>query len=826
METLLADLRFSLRTLRKSPLLTSVAVLSLALGIGANTTIFTVINAIFLRSLPIEEPARLAVVFTTDEKTEGASQFGISRVSRPNYEDLRDENNVFADVASIMFAGASLAAPGGEPEQIGGQLVTANYFEVFGVEPALGRDFLPEEDETPGQNPVVILSHDFWTRRFGADPGIIDRTVTLNAQPFTVVGVAPAGFRGSFVLGNPDFWAPSMMYRTFLSGTLQEWFVNRRAGLTSVYARLAPGVAMEEAEASIRVLGSNLEREYPDANQGRNFALQSIAVASIPGNLRENFVQAGGLLMTVVGLVLLIACGNVANLLLGRASSRRREIAVRLSIGAGRGRLVRQLLTESFVLAAIGGGLGLVFAWWARQALWAARPPFLAQTSLDLGFDATVLGFTAVVTAATALVFGLVPALQASRPELVTDLKPNASTTARTRFGFNLKNALVVAQVALSLVALVGSSLFLRSLANATAIDPGFETERLATLGVNVGAVGYDADRGAQFFDRTLERMGSVPGVESVSLTTGVPISNGINMLRTFFVHGRDPEAENNRVMVPVTTVSAGYLRTAGISLIAGRDFSEADRADAPGAAIVNQTTAERFWPGEDPVGQRFFFINEEDNVRTVVGVARDSKYQTLGEEPSMYVYLPRRQNYSPTMRILLRTAGDPESVLSAARGELRTLEANLPITNVETMPQIVGQSLWGARTAAALLGLLGGLALLLASIGIYGVMAYVISQQKREIGIRMALGGDRSAVLGMFLSRGMKLVLVGAALGVAASIALGRSVSGLLYDVDPVDPVAIGGATLVLLAVALVANLVPARRAIRVDPVVVLKYE
>jgi predicted permease len=825
MEALLNDLRFAVRTLVKSPLLTGVAVVSLALGIGANTTIFTVINAVFLRALPVEDPARIAVVFTTDEKIDASQSLNFSRVSRPNFESIRDETNVFSGVASVIFAGASLAAPGGEPEQIGGELVTANYFDVFGVEPVLGRGFASDEDETPGADPVVVLSHEFWSRRFGSDPEIVGKTITLNAQPFSVIGVAPSEFRGSFMPGDPDFWAPSMMYQTFLSEMLQEWFVNRRAGLSSVYARLAPDVTLDEAEASLRVLGANLEQEFPDANQGRNFALQSFDMAALPANLRENFVRAGGLLMTVVGLVLLIACGNVANLLLGRAAARRKEIAIRLSMGARRARLVRQLLTESLLLAILGGVAGLLFAIWGRSALWAIRPPFLQDAPLDLGFDTTVLGFTLVLTALTGLVFGLVPALQASRPQIVSDLKPQAPGQ-RGGFGIGIKNILVVAQVALSLVALVGSSLFLRSLVNATRIDTGFETEKLASLAVDVDAIGYDEQRGEQFFDRMIERASSMPGVESAALTEGIPIDSGINVMRTFFVHGRDPEDENNREMLPVNTVSIGYFRTAGIELRAGRDFDASDHADAPSVAILNETTAARFWPGEDPIGKRFYFINQDDNVREVIGIARDSKYGSVGEQPQMYVYLPRRQNYAPAMHLMVPTSGDPEPVLASARNEIRLLEPNLPITDAQTMPQIVSESLWGAKTAAGLLGLLGALALLLVSIGIYGVMAYTISQQQREIGIRMALGGGSDAVLRLFLKRGMLMVAAGAAVGLLVATLLGRGVTELLYDVSPTDPLVLATTTLTLVAVAFAATLIPARRALQVDPVVVLKQE
>ena len=511
METLLQDIRYGLRVLRKSPGFTFVAVLSLGLGIGANTTIFTLVNAVLLRSVPVRDVDRLAAVFTTDVKNQG-NLFAVMPVSHPNFEDYRDQNDVFEGMAAAGGLAVSLSGKG-EPEQLFGFMVTGNYFSLLGVPMQLGRGFLPEEDKTPGTHPVVVLDDGLWRRRFASDPDIVGKTITLNHGIFTVVGVTPRGFTGLNALGGPDLYVPTMMHEQLLAGFLGENFGNRRALLFNPFGRLKPGVTLAQANSAMKAIASRLEKEYPEPNRGRSVNLIPLAQTTINPNLRSGLVLAGGLLMTVVAIVLLIACANVANLLLARAAARRKEIAVRVSLGAGRMRLVRQLLTESAVLAALGGGLGILFAYWARDLLLAFRPPQFLVGTIDLSLDFRVLLFTLGASLLTGLLFGLLPAIQASRPDLVIELKDRSGQAGHHRGRLRLKGALVVGQVALSLVSLIGAGLFLRSLRNAQQINPGFEVENLLTLSFDLGAEHFDEPRGRDFHRQLLEKVKSIPGV-------------------------------------------------------------------------------------------------------------------------------------------------------------------------------------------------------------------------------------------------------------------------------------------------------------------------
>jgi predicted permease len=821
MATLLHDLRYGVRVLLKTPGFTAAAVLSLALGIGANTTIFTLINAVFLNPLPVKEPSRLVGLFTTDEKNTGAFQ-NFMPVSQPNYRDYQEHSRVFEGLVMHQNVPLNLAS-GGEPEQVFGEIVTGNYFDVLGIQPAIGRFFLAGEDKIPGAAPVVVMGHGLWQRRFGGDPSLVGKVITLNGQPFTVVGIAPEGFRGTDVVGGPQLWVPSMMHRQVLSGIFLDWYETRRALLFNIFGRLKPGVSIEQAAAELKTIAASLEARFPKDNDKRSVALLPLNDALINPNVQGQAVLAGWVLMAIVGLVLLIACANIANLQLARAAARRKEVAVRLSLGARRSRLIRQLLTESMLLAVTGGLLGLLIGVWGRDLLWSMRPAFIQDQTLALGLDIRVLAFTFALSMATGLVFGLVPALQASRPDLVVELKDKSSQPNRSNSVFTLRNSLVVAEVALSLVSLVGAGLFLRSLQNAQRIDPGFRTDNLAMLTFNVGAQGYGEQRARDYYRQVLERTEGVAGVSSQTLGQGVPLFGG-GGARSVFPEGHEATPGRSGILVQLDIVGLKYFETLGMPLLRGRDFNADDRQNTPRVVVINQTMAKRFWPDEDALGKRFKFFGEEAWWE-VVGIVRDAKYNTIGEEPIPYLYLPLEQNYSPIMTLIVRASTDAMTVLPTVRREVQQLDRQLPLTFVQTMDEVIRQSLFGPRMGAQLLGTFGALALLLAAIGIYGVMAYSVSQRTQEIGIRMALGARPADVQGLIVRQSMTIVAIGAILGILAAAAATRALSSLLF-VGASDPVTFGITSALLASVALLASYIPARRATQVDPLTALRYE
>ncbi len=822
METFWHDLRFSVRTLAKAPGTTVVAVLSLAFGIGANTTIFTLVNAVFLNPLPVQDVSRLVAVYTTDENITGQLA-GLTNLSVPNYEDFRDDSDVFSGLAAYSFPVTANVVLDEEPEQLFTQLVTGNYFDVLGLQPAHGRFFHHDEDVTLGAHPVAVIGHGLWQRRLAGDPQVIGRTLTVNGYAFTVLGVAPAGFKGISAIGGPEIWVPSTMYREILPEQFKRWYDDRRALLMSAAGRLLPGVSLEQARAQLETIATRLEQEYPEPNKGRGAGVMPLAQATIFPGLRGPLLLGSGVLMAVVGMVLLIACSNVANLLIAKASSRRKEIAVRLSMGAPRRRLVRQLLTESVLLGLGGGVLGLAVAFWGRRFIWSFRPVFVPNTMLDLSLDGRVLAFTLLVALATGILFGLVPALQASRPEVVEALKEETRGGAGGRRRVTLRGLLVVAQVALSFVALVAAGLFLRSLGDAHNIDPGFETERLAVVVINPGQNGYDQPRAEQLYRDVVERATALPEVRSASLATNLPLFGGFS--RTVFLEGHETGEDDQGRLTQANTIDLGYFETAGIPVLAGRDFTEADREDALPVAIVNQEMANTYWPGAEPLGQRFRLYGD-DFFREIVGVARTAKVVTLGEDPQPCLYLPLRQNYSDAMAVYVRSSGDAGAALTATEELLRELDPGVPRTFPLTVGEVIDQSLWASKLGAGLLAALGGLGLLLAAVGLYGVMANAVSQRTREIGIRMAIGAAQGDVLRLVVRQSMLLVGIGIGVGLAASLAVSRAVSNLLYGLSPTDPITFLGVPLLLAAVALVASYLPARRASRVDPVLALHTE
>jgi predicted permease len=822
MNSMINDIRFGLRLLVRNPVLTLVAALSLGLGIGANTTIFTLVNEVFLRPLPMRDPSRLVAVFTTDDRNRSGGFGGTMPMSRLNFEDYRDKNQVLDGMTAMGFIPVGVSSGQGEPEQIFGQIVTGNYFSLLGAPMAAGRGFVPAEDSAPGAAPVVVLSYGLWQRRFGG-AAMVGQAITLNGRSFTVVGVTAEGFNGTGGVFGPALWVPWAMYREVTTGFLRNNWDSRRALNFQIVGRLKPGVTVEAAQANLGTIATALAEAYPNDNRGRSIAVLPLADTVLSPNpqQRQQFTTAGALLMVIVGVVLLIACANVANLLLGRAAARRQEIAVRVSLGAGRGRLVRQLLIESVLLAALGGAAGLLIAYWSRFALLALRPPFLPEGALTMVMDGRVLVFTAVVALGTGLLFGIMPALQFSRPDLAVELKDRSSQPAGSGRRLTLRNGLVVAQVALSMVALISAGLFLRSLGNARQIDPGFDASRLAVLSFDLVARGLPVEAVPERQREIMDRVRSVSGVERAALANTTPLFGG-GFARTVFLEGQDVTDPRAGRFVAISIVGDGYFETTGIPLLKGRDFTAADTPQSPQAVIINETMARQFWPDQEPLGQRFRFSGQQQ-LTEVVGVARDSKYNFIGEDPQPYLYQPLRQVPQGNTAVLLRSA-NPEAALALVRSAVQQMEAQMPLTGVFTMRALLDQSLWAPRMGATLLGVFGGLALVLAAVGVYGVMAYSVTQRTREIGVRLALGATTGDVRRQVLTQGLTLTAVGVAAGVGAGALLARLIVGLMYNVSPFDPITFTVIPLTLLAVAALAIYIPARRASRVDPVIALR--
>lgn len=810
----LEDLRYGLRALAKSRGFTLVAVLSLGLGIGANTTIFTLLNAIFLRPLPVEDPGRLAAVFTIDP-----SNPGMLLCSYPNYVDYRDHNSVFSSMLLYTPITISLTGPA-EPQMLRAQMVSANYFSTLGVKPLIGRGFLPEEDASPGAIAVAVISYGMWTWQFGRDPRITSRNVRLNGRPFRIVGVAPQGFQGLFQMTAADLYLPTMMYP--LIYVFPNLVNQRRALLFNAVGRLKPGVSLPQAEAGMQAIAQELERQYPKDNSGRRVKLTSVAEAALNPKTRPVVFNAGTLLATISALVLLIACGNIANLLLARAAGRRREITVRLALGATRWRLIRQLLTESILLAAIGGVLGLALARWAGDVLWSLRPPMFNHAGFRLDLDARVLGFNLAVSLLTAVVFGLAPAIRGTQSNLATDLKERAGQPGSYGGAWHPRSVLVVAQVALSLVALLGAGLFVRSLQNAGDIDPGFDAAHLGIVAFNLTDVGYNEGRGREYYQQVLQQAAAIPGIGAATLSKDPPFT--VASARTVLLEGQESTSSGRGRATLTSVVWPGYFQTMGIPLLRGRDFSPLDTRTTPRAAIVNEAAAAAYWPGDNAIGKRVQFFGESLPVE-VIGLARNANYQTVGEPPQALVYLSLMQYYFPTGVLIVRTEGDPDSVLPSLRREVQSLDHNLFLQS-ESLRTTIRESLWAQRLSAGLLAVFGSLALLLSTIGIYGVISYSVSLRKREIGVRMALGATPGDVQTMVLSEGVRLVAIGVLAGTLIALGASRMVAGMLFAIGPRDALTFVVVPAILALVAMTACWVPAHRATAIDPAIALRDE
>jgi predicted permease len=803
------DLRYALRVLAKSPGFTLVAVVTLALGIGLNTGIFSVMNAALLRPLPVEKAGEL-VTFRGLRGDGGSS----TSLSYPDYVYYRDHNEVFSGM--LVYGAVSMSWRRAESDElIRGYLVSGNYFGVLGIKPVLGRDFLPEEDQALGTHPVVLLSHDFWRQSLGGDPQIVGRSLILNGHSFTVVGVAPAGFRGTDVTMSADVWAPTMAQPLVRPGevhlTLARWM--------KVIGRLRPGVSMQQAQANMDVMYSQLLREFPNELDARRVQLE--ATTGLPDE-QGGVVSAFAMLMAVVGLILLIACGNVANLFLERATARRKEIAIRLAMGAGRARIVRQLLVEGTLLSLAGAVAGLLLAVWVTAAVLSIDMPFSGSLGLDLTPDHRVLGYTAALSLLTAMLFALTPAVRATRPDVMPSLKDDASERAG-RFG--LRGALVVGQVALCFVVLACAGLFLRNLQRTAEVDLGFNPARVLLLSFDLNLHGYNETRAQAFGEALLRQARSLPGVESAAFAHVVPLDFNSSATRVI-PEGSGFDPNDRRYRVEYSQITASYFETVGIPLRAGRDFSERDREGARPVAIVNESFARRYWPDEDPLGKRMHLWGPDSPLAEVVGVVADSKYGSLTEEGTPFFYMPLLQGFRQDVHLLVHARGDPRELLQPLRDQVRGLDPAVALLGTRTLEDQVGRAYFLPRNSALLLSAFGLLALLLAAVGLYGVISYAVSRRTREVGIRMALGARHVDVLGLVVGEGFRLALLGVAVGLAAAFALTRFLAGMLYRVSPTDPLTFVAVPLALTLVAVVASYVPARRASRVDPMTALRYE
>jgi len=812
MSGLSRDLRYAFRQLLRNPGFALAAVACLALGIGANSSTFTFANALLLKRNPqVKEPERLVRLFI-----HWSSGLRLGSFSYPDYLDFRNRNEVFTGLVAERLLPVHLSA-GDRNEKIWGSIVSANYFSELGVEASLGRGFRPEEDQTPGAHPVVVLSHGLWERRFAAAPGVIGQTVVLNRRPFTIVGVAPQGFTGTNTGIASEIWAPITM-----AGQLNpDSDLNARGDhwIGFVIGRLKPGVGLAQARESLNALMANLTKEYPDTNTGKSVDVYAEAEASLHPMVRSGFAGFLRVMFAVVGLILVLACANVAGLLLARALGRRREIAIRMALGAARGRLIRQLLVESSLLSLLGGAAGLLLAVWLTRLIVSFQPTTDLPLWIDTSIDLRVLGFTFFAAVAAGILFGLAPALQTTRQGLVPSLKEGSPQGGRST---RLRNVLVVGQVALSAGLLVAAGLAVRSLQKAQSIDPGFNPDNQLVAALDLDLQGYDEAAGREFQRRLRERMSSLPGVAAVGLARDVPLQLSSSQRGTVPEGYVTPPGAANP-SIDYNVVDYGYFEAMGVAILRGRAFSERDDEKAPPVLIVNEAFAKRFWPDQDPIGRR---VRTAGKNHEVVGVAKDGKYFSLGEDPKAYMYFPLAQDYHASTVMHLRSAGDPEALLGAVRREIRGLDPLLPIADLKTMHAALGFALIPARMAAGVVSAFAGIALLLAAVGLYGVIAYSVTQATRDIGIRVALGASSRDVLRMVLGGGMRLALTGLAIGLAAGVALARLMQGILYGVSASDPFSYASASLVLITAALLASFFPARRATRVDPMVALRAE
>jgi predicted permease len=818
------DICYGLRALLRQRGFATIAILTLAVGIGANTAIFSLLNPLIFRPLRVPDPARLCRVFSGRS---GANVYG--RMSYPNYTDLRNDVQSFASLSASSwptpFTMGLTGLQGGptQSELVWGAVVSGNYFTTLGVPATLGRSFVPEEDSVADARPVVIVSYRLWQTKLAANPRVVGQTLRLNSRAFTIIGVAPREMPQAEPPFPVDLWVPTMMQTQAMPGQAHK-LTSRSDTWLSVFGRLRPEVTLTQARAELDTWAHRLEQSYPTEN--RRLALpvlteQDSRTRSLPG-----VAQVGWGLLAILALVLLIACANIASLLLARSLARKREFAIRASLGASRARLVRQLLTESLLISLLGGLCGLAVASAATRGLLAMTPPLPIEISLDASTDLRVLLFTLVVSFGTGLLLGILPTLRSVKQDLTSALKSGDTGTGRTRTGMLARDILVVGQVAVSLVLLITAGLCMRSLQQAQRINVGFDPENRLLATIDVGRAGYSQEQGVRFQSRLLEDVRSLPGVVAASFTAHPQLGPGYLGDGRVYLEGETPTADDRRPVVYYDKVAPRYFEAMGTPLLSGRDFTDRDRTTTALVGIVSQTFARSFWPGESPIGKRFRLNVQASPWIEIIGMVGDGKYQSLGEPSQRHVYLSSLQNFHSEMTLVLHTSGDSHSYAQMVRSAVQKLDADLPVTDVRTMNEHLGFALYPARTSALLFTISGMLGLLLAMVGVYGLLAFVVRQRTREVGIRLALGARSQDVVWLIMRQGVWLLVFGIGLGLLAAYATTGLMAGLLYGINGRDAVTFVAAPIFLLVAAVVATAIPARQASRVDPIVALRSE
>jgi predicted permease len=805
------DVAYATRLLHRTPVFTLTAILSLTIGIGANAAIFSLADALLLRPRPgISDPATLVDVGRTQRGQ------GFDNMSYPNYVDYRDRNTVFSGLASYRFGSEPMGLAGRTgAERVFGAPVSGNYFDVLGVRMALGRGFLPSEDRAGASEPVTVLSHRLWQRRFEGARDILGRTIHLNGRPFTVVGVTAPGFVGNTLM-DTDLWIPTTTYPVTAARD-PGMLTNRAAVWMVAVGRLKPGVTLEQARAQMAAIARDLEREYPRENEEKGVALAPSH--RLPGFMRTYVAAFVTLLFALVGLVLAIACTNVAGMMLARSLARAREVAVRIAIGAGKARIVGQLVTESLLLSTVGAAGGLLLAVWMIRALRALLPSLPVLLALEIQLDWRVIAFSVALALSTGVLFGLVPALQAAKTDLTSAIKNDGPAAGPRRL--RLRQAFVVAQVAMSVLLVVVGVLLARSLRNAGAIDPGFEVSDVEVASVDFRLAGYGQDRGRAVQEQILTRVEQLPSVRSAAYAANLPLIGSGLGLGPLTTAGASPDSPD-RIRADWNVVTPRFFETMRTRLSSGRSFRRADLETSPAVAIVNETFARRAWPGEQAVGKTLEHHREPKRVLHVVGVARDGKYRSLGEEPRAYIYVPLAQNYMADLSLLVKTDG--RLAASDVRAVVRQIDPNLPVVHIATLAETTAVGLLPHRLAAGIAGAFGLVGLALAAIGIYGITAYNVTQRTREIGVRVALGAARADVLRLVIGQAMRMSATGAAMGLLLAAGATRLLGTLLYGVQPLDPASFASGAVLFCALAFAASLAPARRAAALDPVEALR--